>query len=220
MSPHRRSTGKLWDDGVEWYLDQVAVPTGLAIDVAYFAEQHLRIPLSGAESARLTRAIEASTQQAERMLERSLLPQTWDLVMDRFPFLFIELQRPPLISVTSVQYVDEDGDTQTLDSSQFRVIQQTGPRARRSWIERDEDVTWPVTRRQSDAVTVTYRAGYVETIGASPEVTKVPEAILEGIAIRAAEFYKQRSDSVIGFGVSVHPAIVASRNLWHDFKVY
>lgn len=211
-----------WDYGVRWYTDLITAPDSddLVVSVAYVRDNHLRITNGSAEDAAITQKILAATEQAEHFTQRALLPQTWALVLDRFPCWEIRLPRPPLMEVTSIVYTDDDGVAQTLNSSLYRVVRQLGPKARRSTIEPAYGETWPSAREQRDAVTITYRAGYVETVGASPEVANVPESIKEGIAMRAAEFYKQRSDSVVGFGITVAPAIVASRNLWHDFRCY
>lgn len=211
-----------WDYGVRWYTDLITSPDSddLVVTLAYVRDQHLRITNGTAEDTRITQAIKAATGQAEHFMQRALLPQTWALVLDRFPCWEMLIPRPPLMEVTSIVYVDDDGVEQTRAASLYHVVRQVGPKARRSTIEPVYGETWPSTRRQRDAVTVTYRAGYVETVGASPEVVNVPEEIKEGIAMRASEFYKQRSDSVIGFGITVTPAIVASRNIFHDFKTY
>ena len=208
-----------WDDRTRWYLDQVTAPSGTAINLHYLKSQHLRLTSSAAENDRLTQAINAATLQCEYLTGRAILPQTWALVLDRFPPR-IEIPKPPLMSVTSIQYVDVDGATQTLGGSIYSVKRQYSERCRRSVIDLAYDQDWPETRPQRDAVTVTFRAGYVEDPDGSPEVVDVPADIQDGIAMRAAELYKQRSDSVIGFGVTVTPAIVASRNLWDAYRVF
>ena len=210
-----------WDAGVQWFLDQIAGPgDDLVVSLAYVRDQHLRVTNDDAEDEKITQAIRTATHQGEHYTQRAFLPQTWALVLDCFPAGEIVLPLPPLMDVTSVVYVDTDGVTQTLAVDSYRVVRQRGPKCRRSWLTPVYDETWPSTRAQRDAVTITYRAGYVVEPGVSPEVTNVPEDLKEGIAMRAAELYKQRSDSVLGFGITVSPAIVASRRIWSDFKVY
>lgn len=209
-----------WDASTRWYLDQVTAPTGIAVNLHYLKSQHLRLTSSATENDRITRAIHAATLQCEYFTGRAILPQTWALILDRFPAR-IEIPKPPLMSVTSIQYVDEDGATQTLAGSVYSVKRQYSERCRRSVIDLAYNQSWPTTRApQRDAVTVTFRAGYVEDPDGSPEVVDVPADLKDGIAMRAAELYKQRSDSVIGFGITVAPAVVASRNLWDAYRVF
>jgi hypothetical protein len=130
------------------------------------------------------------------------------------------LERPPLVEVVGITYVDENGDEQTLDPSKYHVVRKVGPKCRRSVIELASGASWPSTRSQRDAVTVTYRAGYVEEVGASPEETNIPEDLLEGICMRAASYYNHRSDSIVGQGFTVQAATISSRTLWADYKAY
>jgi uncharacterized phiE125 gp8 family phage protein len=214
------TTHRAWDYGVQCFLNLVEAPGDYPVTLAYVSDQHLRITNGTAEDDRITRAIAAATSQAEHYMQRALEPQTLELVLDRFPSAHIEIPRPPLIAVASVTYIDGNGDEQTLDADSYRVIRSYGPKARRSILELVSGSSWPVTQTRRDAVTVTYRAGYVEVPDASPEVVNVPEDIKEAIAMRAAEFYKQRSDSVVGVGVSVAKAVLTSRHIFADYKVY
>jgi len=209
-----------WDRGVSWYTDLSSPPSGDVVNLAYMRDLHLRAVNDSNEDPKIQRALDSATAQAEHFMGRAILDQTWLLVLSGFPASGqITLPYPPLVSVTSIAYTDENGDAQTLATSEYDVRRLRGPNAGRSWIDRAYNVTWPATRVQRDAVTVTFRAGYIDT-DVSPEVENIPEAIREGIAMRAAELYKQRSDSIIGVGITSSPAMVASRNLWHDYKVY
>jgi hypothetical protein len=107
---------------------------------------------------------------------------------DREPTLFgFDLRfEPPLIEVLSITYIDSNGDVQTMDEADYHVVRKVGPKCRRSVIELVEGGSWPSTRLQADAVTVTYRAGYVEEPGVRPAVTTVPDDLLEGLCARAA----------------------------------
>ena len=77
----------------------------------------------------------AARERAEHITQRSLLEQTWQLTMDRFPPSDegpgIRLWWCPILSVESVQYVDVNGATQTLSSSAYAVDKVTEP----GWLE-------------------------------------------------------------------------------------
>lgn len=210
-----------WDDGLAWYLDQIEPPETEPVTLEYLRDQHLRITNADLEDERIMRALRAATEQCEQYTKRVLVPQTWAQVLNRFPCgRCIELDKPPLIEVISVTYVDDDGADQTLDPSAYNVVRKVGPKCRRSLIELLPDESWPSTRLQSDAVTVTFRAGYIEEADVSPEVMNVPEDLLEGICMRAASYYAHRTDSIVGQGFTVQAAIVSSKTLWADYRVY
>ena len=211
-----------WDEGVAWYATRTVPATDRAVDLSYVRDDHLRVTTGNVEDARIDRAIRAATEQAEAETQRAILPQTWELHLSRFPIGArpIEFPLPPLIEVTSVSYTDENGDAQTLSlTTDYTASIQAGDYARRSRIDPVIETVWPATRRIRDAVVITFRCGY-EDGSVSPAVADVPESLKEGIAMRAAELYKQRSDSVIGVGTTVTPALVASQSLFAQFAVY
>ncbi|MDN5849953.1 MAG: hypothetical protein L0H63_10010, partial [Nitrococcus sp.] len=59
--------------------------------------------------------IGAARAYAEGFVERSLASQTWRYTLDCF-LPVIRVPMPPLIAVTSLEYVDTSGITQTLAS--------------------------------------------------------------------------------------------------------
>lgn len=98
------------------------------------------------------RWIQAGREEAEAVLDRALLPQTWLLVLDEFPDV-IEVPKPPLVSAT-IQYRDGAGDWQTLDAGEYEVDVNGEP-------GRITPVTsWPSTGDYYGAVKVTFVAGY------------------------------------------------------------
>jgi len=209
-----------WDDGVSWYLDVIEPPDSEPVTLEYLRDQHLRTPNENVEDERIERALKAATQQCEQYTQRALVPRTLAMILTRFPSCRIVLEMPPLIEVVSITYVDENGDQQTLDPSVYHVVRKVGPKCRRSFIELVQGQSWPTTLAQSDAVAVTFRAGYVEDLNESPEVLNIPEDLLEGICMRAASYYAHRTDSIVGQGFTVQAATISSTTLWADYKVY
>lgn len=116
----------------------------------------------------LRRLITDARKAAEQELHRYLITQTLDAHLDRFPRHdgrrvhadgccdCVELLLPPLQSVTSITYVDEDGATQTLPTDQYQVDAVSEP----ARIVPAYNVTWPATRKQPNAVIVRFVAGY------------------------------------------------------------
>lgn len=105
-------------------------------------------------------------------LGRALAPQTWILYLPGFPaagspgsvLAIIRLPLPPLLSVTSITYVDTNGVTQTLSSSLYQVLD--GERAE---IRPAYGQVWPATRIDTArAVAITFECGYEQSAGAWP----------------------------------------------------
>lgn len=138
------------------------------------AKGHLGVTITDDDS-RITSLIKAATEWAESFTWRSLVTQTWTAKLDDFPLQdFIELPKAPIQSITSVAYVDGDGDTQTftdftLDASGERILLNYG-----------ED--WPDTRDIENAVTITFVAGY----GAA---AAVPESLKASILLYVEALY-------------------------------
>lgn len=93
----------------------------------------------------------------ERYTSRYLLTTTVDLKLDYFPCV-IELRRPPVQSVTSITYLDTNGDSQTLTSSKYTVDTDREP----GLIKPAYGETWPATYTELQAVTVRFVCGYAD----------------------------------------------------------
>ncbi len=115
-------------------------------------------------------------------LGRALVTQTWRLDIDYFPACPILLPLPPFQSLTSITYIDSDGVEQTLASSAYRVVASGSDPAQ---VEPAYGTSWPATRNQSAAVSITYVCGYGDP-------TDVPELIRNYIRVRLGQFYEQR----------------------------
>lgn len=70
----------------------------------------------------LTNLIASARDYVEKMTGRALLTQTWELTLDDWPARdYIELDYPPLASVTSIKYTDSAGVENTLAASAYLV---------------------------------------------------------------------------------------------------
>lgn len=116
------------------------------------------------QDAILQMHLNAVTSQCEHILGRSLKPQTWQLAMDSFPCV-IKLGMPPIIEVVSIQYLDTDGNLQTLDPADYRLNIDCCPATIRPAVGKH----WPNTLCECGAVKVQYRAGYQSDVPASIE---------------------------------------------------
>lgn len=150
-----------------------ASPPVQALTLAY-AKQHIRA-LGTADDALTSVRIDAAASYFERQTGRQLLTATRELWLDAFPFLGasgslsrIELPNPPLLSVVSVQYVDDSGVTHSFTGGSpvanlFRVSAPVGPYAARGWVEPIGSGTWPIAGSSTGAVRIRYTCGYGST---------------------------------------------------------
>lgn len=117
--------------------------------------------------------------------------QTWDLFLDRFP-CEITIPLGPVQSVTSITYLDGNGDSQTVAS--WRDDLNSEPA--RLWPARGE--TWPEHLCEPGAVTVRFVAGF----------TTVPAGLKHAILLIAKSLWRVggtsdalvRRESVDGVG--------------------
>jgi uncharacterized phiE125 gp8 family phage protein len=165
------------------------------------AKAHLKVNL-GDEDALITALITVSRQWAENFMGRAVLSQTWDYFLDGFASDCIELPLPPLISVTSVKYIDNNGATQTLATTEYEVDTAAEPGIVRLGFGK----SWPGTRPKANAVIVRFVAGYAG-------VNSLPGPIKSACLLVIGELYERREHGIIASQVSVVP-MSAEYLLW------
>jgi hypothetical protein len=95
------------------------------------------------------------------------------------------LPRPPLVSITSVSYVDTTAHTQTwAATSGLSAREAAGPKAQYAWIvPAYAIVLYPITRYQPEAVTIEYVCGY-GAASAVPDSIKHRDAAADRALVR------------------------------------
>lgn len=150
----------------------VTLPTPAAVTLAE-AKLHMRVEVND-EDTLITNLISVATSMAEHELGRALVTQSMKVNLDRFPRGPIELFMPPVVSITSIQYEDENGATKTLDPINYQLVKDfQRPRITAS--------TWPV----GSDVEVIYQAGF----GA---IADVPAPIKQWILVHVSSMYENR----------------------------
>lgn len=145
------------------------------------AKAHPAVRVAGNHDDGVIQAlIVAARHQVETDSRRSLLSQTWVEKFDQWPPNPIELSRLPLVSVTSITYLDTNGDSQTWSSSEYEVDAPRGV----VWL--GYLVSPPDIRATQNAVTITYVAGY----GSDP--IDVPQAAKDAIYLKVGSLYESR----------------------------
>lgn len=188
----------------------VAAPDYLPVTLTE-AKEWARVEDSDSDAV-LTMLLKAMTAYAENYTGRAFMPRTLRLYMAGWPWLKtgdyegpgIELPQPPLLAVTSVTYLDEDGERQTLATDQYTVHDWREPAA----IVPAYQVSWPAYRPALDAIQVNFRAGYPEAGSPSGEAAQQlgqPSALKVWISARIATLFEMREQVVEGRQVQALP---------------
>ena len=135
-------------------LKVITAPTVEPVTLAT-AKLHARVEIDDDDDL-IESYISAARQRAEHLTERALAPATFCLYLDAFPADGIQIPRPPINAITSVQYVDGAGDLQTVDSADYALDDAQEP----AWVLPAYGYTWPTTLDVANAVRVTFTAGY------------------------------------------------------------
>lgn len=171
--------------GAHWAL----TTTGPAIEpiTTTQALTHLREDSTGVDDY-VDELIQAARESAEVMMNRATVNATYVLKMDRFPSI-IELPRGQCSSITSIDYYDSNGDTQSLDSTDYQADTDSTP----ARLKPNPNDAWPNTELgRLNAVTVTYTAGYGSTR------TDVPQCIKNAMYLLIGHWYEHREAVITG----------------------
>jgi uncharacterized phiE125 gp8 family phage protein len=166
------------------YLAQITPPatTPVTLDEA---KAQLRVTHSDHDTL-ITSLIATATQHfagRHGILGRELINATWDYRCDAFPAVWpyaLELPFPPLVSVTSVKYLDGDGVEQTLTATTDYVVETAEFVGR---IRPAYNTDWPDTLDDFNAVRVVFVAGF----GAAS--TNIPDPIRAAILLKIEALY-------------------------------
>lgn len=135
--------------------------------------------------------IKTARRQVERITNRTCLLTTLTKTLDCFPCWAIQLRKPPVIAITSVVYVALDGTAMTMSASDYQLDAKAEP----GRLLPAYNTSWPSTRDQAAAVTVTYTAGYG---GANGTAADVPEELRQAMLMLISHYYENRSAVLVG----------------------
>lgn len=160
------------------------------------AKAHLRVT-STDEDTLITSLITAARIHAENETRRQLITSTFALRLDGFPESDedpILLWRPPIQSVSSVKYTDEDGVLQTWAAASYQVdIYEEPGRILPAYEE-----SYPSTQDILNAVVVTYLNGYGLAVA-------VPQDIKQAMFLLLGELFERREDAIAGAPITRVP---------------
>lgn len=160
----------------EWTrLVRTVAPAAPVVTLAE-AKKHLRVS-HDYDNDEIEAMVAAATAAIEgpNGIGIALSPQTWRLSLDHFPCEIV-IPLGPVTAISSVGYVDSNGDAATVSS--FRKDLDSSPV--RLWPARDE--SWPAIVCEPGAVKVTFVCGYAET----------PPDLGWAIKLMVGHFYEHR----------------------------
>ncbi len=176
-------------------LELVTAPTDEPITLDE-AKAHVFV-LNGDYDEYINSLITAARVVCETKARQTLVTTTWRQRLPCWPSCgVIELLRPPLVSVTSVTYVDENGATQTLAGANYTTDVNSKP----GRILRAYGATWPSLRYEGVAapVTIQFVAGY-------GDAADVPSPFKHAMKLLIGHWFKQREEVNIGSIVNEVP---------------
>lgn len=156
-------------------------------------KSHLKIDVS-TEDTLLAGYLAAARLQCELEARRAFVTQTLQLKLEGWPWAEeIYLPRPPLQSVTSVVYVDNENGSHTMSASDYIVDSASEP----GRIILAFGAGWPGASLQpGPAITITYVAGY-------GDADDVPQTYKQAILLLTGHFYENREEIIAQQGVTI-----------------
>lgn len=188
-------------------LNTITQPVEEPITLAQ-AKEHCR-PIGTTDDNYITALIAVARRSLEISTRRAFIEQTLEATFDRFPCSrVIRLERPKLISVTSITYVDAAGDTQTLAADRYTVDTKSEP----GRVILNYGDIWPATGYNGNTVTITYKAGYGDA------ADDVEPDLRHAVKFLVGHLYANREPVAVGVSVAEIPKTLDY--LWQPHEVH
>lgn len=159
------------------------------------AKLHLRVDHS-TEDGLIDRLIVTARQHCEDVSRRAFITRTYTALLDDWPASPFTLPYPPLISVGSIKYTENNVAQATFASSNYFVDAQREP----GRVVLKTSSEWPnVTLQDIQGVEIVYTAGY------GPSPSDVPERYKAAILLMVAHLYEHREAVSVGESGVVMP---------------
>jgi uncharacterized phiE125 gp8 family phage protein len=137
----------------------------------------------------ISNLINVARMECERETGFALITQTWDMQLDYWPDgSWLEMPKPLLQEVTSVEYLNADGDLVVFPSTSYRVDTASVPG--RLILVSSEG--WPASLGEPSSIKIQFVAGY----GDAP--ADVPIDKRHGMLVRVGDLYDHRETLVSG----------------------
>lgn len=158
----------------------------------------------GIEDTLLTHLISMARERAEWFTQRqcmsaSYLYTTSTIETDTVKGSFIRLPKPPLIAVSSVNYVDSTGTTQTMSASDYQVVVDEPPYVRLK-------TTPAYDSNNPEGLQVRFSCGYTAS-------SAIPFTIIQAIYQAVAEGYRNREEESVAVNSCID-RLLSMKRVW------
>jgi uncharacterized phiE125 gp8 family phage protein len=175
------------------------------------AKEHLRV-MHSHEDGYIRSLIPVARRRVETFTRRQLITAGITLTLDRFPLADwepIQVPRPPLISITSINYLAEDGTLTLWPASSYQVDALGEP----GRILPEPNEVYPITEDDRlNAVTILYQAGF------GTNRSDVPNLINQAILLTLSELFERREEAIAGTIIGKVP--LDAQNLLWGFRKF
>lgn len=175
-------------------IELITPPTATPVERAEVKAQ-VKIDASvTADDTYVDALIEAAIEYAQERTRRQFINATYKYYLDDFPgsSQILEIPKPSLQSITSITYVDTNGDTQTWNSSLYEVDTKSEP----GRLQPINGESYPSVFNQLNAVIITFVAGY------GGAATDVPDVVKHALKLLCSYFYENRDAINVDFAGS------------------
>jgi len=169
------------------------------------AKSHLRVDIS-TDDTLIGSLITAARQMTEQITRRTLITQTWELTEDDWPGGdTIVIPLPPLQSISSIKYTDDDGVEATFGTANYVVDTMSEP----GRVRLTSGASWPSdTLQELNGVTIRFVAGY-GTAGSA-----VPQAMRQAMLMLLGHWYENREAVLLSGAIPKEIPFAVDALLW------
>lgn len=121
--------------------------------------------------------IKEASELIEKEASIAFYTQTFRYKLDKFNDV-IKIPRPPLQSISSIQYIDDDGAAQTVLTSVYDVDVDSYP----GEVRLAYSQSWPSHRKVDKAITINFVAGYAS-------VADVPKVLKRAVKMQLVQMF-------------------------------
>lgn len=156
------------------------------------AKKHLRVEHDD-EDALILGLIQAAYKHAENKTRRAIAAREESLILDQLPErgAGVELPFNPVQEVLAFDYINTDGNPESLDLLTLRLDKRTLYPV----LMPQFGTEWPDVISEPESVTITLRVGYEET----------PADIRQALLLLISHFYEHREAVVAGVSITALP---------------
>lgn len=166
------------------------------------AKEHLRVVHTD-DDRYISTLLLAATKWAEDFQCRTYVSRSHTMYLDEWQTIIRPTYSPLISTGLEIKYIDTDGTEQTLSSAYYRVDTDTEP----GRITEAYGYSWPDIRYVTNAITITYTAGY-------GTAEAVPDDIKAAIKLIVGHLYEHR-EVVSEIKLNIVP-FSAKELLWTD----